>query len=165
MDEIINFFSGTPAQWVVERLDIDGEELPIIRHASTWLPAPVALRYMLRTRFAVGPAQLTTDMRAIALLYNWSKNVAGVGSFEAFLTAGKFLSREHLRLLSRELQWRRRTIGAGPTEQQTDCLVAAQTYNVRLFAVRQFLRWAYEPENHGGIAGLNQDEINTRIRD
>jgi integrase len=105
-------------------------------------------------------------MRAVAILYNWSENSAGVGSFEAFLTAGNFLSREHLKNLASELQWRRRTGGGdAPDGQQTDCPVAGQTYNVRLSAIRHFLKWAYEPKNHGGTVAVDQDEIHTRIRD
>jgi hypothetical protein len=158
--------AASPPTWVVERIDVDGEELPMVRHAVTWLPAPVALRYALRTRFSVGSAQLTADIRAIAILYNWSECPAGVGGFEAFLTSGNFLSREQLKSLAAELRWRRKAV-TGPAAVGQDAFipVANQTYNVRLFAVQHFLKWAYDPTNHGGRAGVDLDELRNRTRD
>jgi hypothetical protein len=156
----------SPPTWVVERLDIDGEELPVIHHACTWLPAPVALRYVLRTRFSVGPAQLTADMRAVAILYNWSEGSADVGNFEAFLTSGKFLSREQLKHLAAELRWRRKAVsGPEPAGQDAFAPVANQTFNVRLFAIQHFLKWAYDPINRGGRADVGLDELRNQTRD
>lgn len=156
----------SPPAWVVERLDIDGEELPVIRHASTWLPAPVALRYVLRTRFDLGPAQLTADIRAVAILYNWSVGSADIGNFEAFLTSGEFLSREQLKCLAADLRWRRKSgTGPAPAGQDAFAPVANQTFNVRLFALQHFLKWAYDPMNHGGRAGVGLDELRNQIRD
>ncbi len=156
----------SPPTWVVERLDIDGEELPVVRHASTWLPAPVVLRYVLRIRHDIGPAQLTTYMRAVAILYNWLENIADIGNFDVFLTSGKFLSRQHLKHLVGELRWRRKIVAdPAPAEQGAFTHVANQTYNVRLYAVRHFLKWAYDPENHGGCADVGLDELKSQIGD
>lgn len=161
-----DYSTASMPTWVVERIDVDGEELPVVRHATTWLPAPIALRYVLRTRFSVGPAQLTADMRAVAILYNWSEGSAGVGGFEAFLTSGNFLSREHLKSLAAELRWRHKAVNA-PTAAEQDAFVpvANQTYNVRLFAVQHFLKWAYDPAKHGGRANVDLDELRSRTRD
>ncbi|MET0624896.1 MAG: hypothetical protein ABW250_18250, partial [Pyrinomonadaceae bacterium] len=141
--------------WVVERLDVDGEELPIIRHAETWLPAPIALRYALRTRFRLGPAALTNDLRAIAILYNWAEATKGIGYFEDFLTSGQILSRDQLANLIPHLQLRRyyerRDLNeVSPDRVAHPPLVGNQTFNTRLFAASQFLEWAVEPTNHGG---------------
>ena len=149
--------------WVVERLDIDGEELPIIRHKETWLPAPIALRYALRTRFRLGPVSLTYDLRAIAILYNWAEATEGVGDFEDFLTSGRLLDRDQLLTFLPFLQSRRYYDLGELDENSPDYLtlppvVSNQTFNARLFAVTQFLEWAVEPANHGGAARFDENE-------
>ena len=149
--------------WVVERLDVDGEELPIIRHKETWLPAPVALRYALRTRFRLGPVSLTNDLRAIAILYNWAEATEGIGDFEDFLTSGQLLDRDQLLTFLPFLQSRRYYDLAELDEDSPDYLtlppvVCNQSFNARLFAVTQFLEWAVEPANHGGGARFDEDE-------
>ncbi len=149
--------------WVVERLDIDGEELPIIRHKETWLPAPIALRYALRTRFRLGPVSLTYNLRAIAILYNWAEATEGVGDFEDFLTSGRILSRDQLLTLIPHLQLRRyfetsELNEALPDRVARPPLVCNQTFNNRLFAIRQFLEWAIEPTNHCGSETFDGDK-------
>lgn len=149
--------------WVVERLDIDGEELPVIRHKESWLPAPIALRYALRTRFRLGPASLTNDLRAIAILYNWAEATEGVGDFEDFLTSGQLLGRDQLLTFLPFLQSRRYYDLDEFEENSLDYLtlppvVSNQTFNARLFAVAQFLEWGVEPANHGGAARFDEDE-------
>lgn len=141
--------------WVVERLDVDGEELPVIRHAETWLPAPIALRYSLRARFRLGPASLTNDLRAIAILYNWAEATEGVGPFEDFLTSGRILCGDQLSNLIPHLQLRRyyetqELNEVSPDRVARPPLVCNQTFNARLFAVSKYLEWAVEPSNHGG---------------
>ena len=150
-----NFPQEVPTMWVVERLDVDGEELPVIRHAETWLPALIALRYCLRTRFRLGPASLTNDLRAIAILYNWAEATEGVGPFEDFLTSGRILSKDQLSNLIPHLQLRRyyetRELNEiSPDRVARPQLVCNQTFNTRLFAVSKYLEWAVEPTNHGG---------------
>jgi hypothetical protein len=150
-----HFLKEVPTVWVVERLDVDGEELPVIRHAETWLPAPIALRYTLRTRFRLGPASLTNDLRAIAILYNWAEATEGVGPFEDFLTSGRILSGDQLLNLIPHLALRRYyetrdLIEVTPDRVARPPLVCNQTFNTRLFAASQFLEWAVEPTNHGG---------------
>lgn len=152
-----------PTMWVVERLDVDGEELPVLRHAKTWLPAPIALRYVLRTRFRLGPASLTNDLRAIAILYNWSEATEGVGDFEYFLTSGHILSRDQLlsfipHLLCRRYYEPTELDAILPASVALPPLVGEQTFNTRLFAVSNFLEWAIEPTNHGGGARFDEDE-------
>jgi hypothetical protein len=93
--------------WVVERLDVDGEELPVIRHAKTWLPAPIALRYALRTRYRLGPASLASHLRAVAILYSWAESEEGVGDFEDFLRSGRTLIWDQLLTFLPYLQSRR----------------------------------------------------------
>ena len=153
-----------PTMWVVERLDIDGEELPILRHAETWLPAPIALRYALRTRFKLGPASLTYYLRAIAILYNWAESTEGIGDFEDFLTSGHVLSRDQLLTLIPYLLCRYHYYTDEWNNISSECLarpsfVSNQTFNTRLSAVRQFLKWAAEPTHHGGHASLSADEL------
>lgn len=85
-----------PGVWVVERLDVDGEELPVIRHTRTWLPAPIALRHAFRTRYRLGTASLATYLRAAAILYSRAESEEGAGNFKAFLTSGRILTRDQL---------------------------------------------------------------------
>jgi integrase len=151
-----------PTVWVVERLDIDGEELPVIRHVNTWLPAPVALRYALRTRFRIGPVALTNDLRAITILYNWAEATEGVGNFECFLTSGHILNKDQLLTFIPYLQMRRYKTGelsdVPPDFVSRPPLVCDQTFNVRISAIQQFLKWAVEPANHGGYASFDEDK-------
>jgi Phage integrase family len=156
-----------PIMWVVERLDVDGEELPVIRHAETWLTAPIALRYALRTRFRLGAASLINDLRAIAILYNWAEADEGIGDFEDFLTSGQILNKDQLLKFIPFLQMRRFYEASEQTDIAPELvarppLVCDQTFNTRLFAVRQFLEWAVEPTNHGGYAIFDEKELEER---
>lgn len=148
--------------WVVERLDVDGEELPILRHAITWLPAPIALRYVLWARFRVGAASLTNDLRAIAILYNWAEATEGIGDLEDFLTSGQILTSEQLQSFLPYLQSRRyvdadELIYLSPDYITLPPIVSNQTFNTRLFAIQQFIEWAFEPVNHGGDMLFDED--------
>jgi hypothetical protein len=149
--------------WVVERLDIDGEEFPVIRHKESWLPAPIALRYVIRTRFRLGPASLINDLRAIAILYNWAEATQGIGDFEDFLTSGQLLDRDQLLTFLPFLQSRHyydldELDKNSPGYLTLPPVVSNQTFNARLIAVSQFLEWAVEPANHGGAARFDEDE-------
>jgi hypothetical protein len=149
--------------WVVERLDIDGEELPIIRHKETWLPAPIALRYTLWARFRLGPASLTNDLRAIAILYNWAEATVSIGNFEDFLTSGHIITWDQLQSFLPYLQSRRYIeaddlIDLSPDYATLPPIVSYQTFNARVFAIQQFIEWAIEPMNHGGDMLFDEDE-------
>jgi integrase len=148
--------------WVVERLDVDGEELPILRHAKTWLPAPIALRYVLWARFRMGAASLTNDLRAIAILYNWAEATEGIGDFEDFLMSGQILTRDQLLSFLPYLQSRRYVaaddlIDLSPDHITLPPIVSNQTFNTRLFAIEQFITWSIEPVNHGGNMLFDED--------
>jgi hypothetical protein len=141
--------------WTVERLNIQGEELPVIRHAESWHLAPLALRYVLRTRFYLGLNSLLRDVYSVAHAYNWGEQVEGVGDLEEFLVSGRTLNRGQLLQLS---EWLRRSDRGSESH-----IVSNQVYNARLFAARQYLEWAIEPTNHGGKALLDEDEIELEI--
>src|SRR3712207_6355103 len=93
-----------PEIWKVERLDIDGEELPILRHTRSWLPAPLALRYSLKMRFVLSPTYLFSELRGVCILYNWAEATEGVGDIEAFLTTGGALGKADLLRLVTQLR-------------------------------------------------------------
>lgn len=154
-----------PMVWVVERLNINGEELPVIRHAESWLPAPVALRYSLRTRFLLGASTLTAEMRAISIAYNWAENVEGIGNLEDFLTSGRVLSREQLQQLITFLRQHHNRIADGWSNVNIvpTGIVSNQVFNSRLFSIRQFLEWAIEPTNNGGRALLDEEARELQI--
>jgi integrase len=163
----IHFLKEVPTMWVVERLDVDGEELPILRHTETWLPAPIALRYALRTRYRLGPASLATHLRAVAILYSWAEAEEGVGDFEDFLSSGRTLTRDQLRTFLPYLQSRRfYDIGElddlSPYRLTLPPVVCNQTFNNRLTAVTRFLEWSIEPANHGGDMLFDEDERETQ---
>lgn len=153
--------------WVVERLDVDGEELPVIRHAETWLPAPIALRYALRARYRLGPASLADHLRAVAILYSWAEVEEGVGDFEDFLRSGRTLTRDQLLTFLPYLQSRRyyalhELDDLSPDRLTLPPVVCNQTFNNRLTAVTRFLEWAVEPANHGGDMLFDEDERETQ---
>jgi integrase len=153
--------------WVVERLDVDGEELPVLRHVETWLPAPIALRYALRTRYRLGPASLTGHLRAVGILYSWAESEEGVGDFEDFLTSGRTLTRDQLLTFLPYLQSRRfyaadELDDLSPDRLTLPPVVCNQTFNNRLTAVTRFLEWAVEPANHGGDMLFDEDERETQ---
>lgn len=158
-------FTALIVSWVVERLDINGEEVPVLRHRQTWMPAPIALRYLLRTRFGLGAASLTYDMRALAVLYNWAEGLEDIGDLENFLTSGRFLSEEQLRQLASCLRYRYKPASISSiSEGHVIGLISNSVYNSRLFAVQLFLEWAYDPANHGGIRSCDQDDIETQVQ-
>ena len=160
--------------WVTDRLYFphSGEELPILRHWKTWVPAPLVLRYALEdARHALAPGSLEIHLRALTLLYRWAETDAGLGNFEGFLTRGGLLKVEEFRALRTflELAWdgdpmtdesafeaHRR--GTYDTEEPIlNC--SSRTFNQRVLAVYRFLEWAVWPMNHGGSACQSEDSI------
>ena len=144
-----------PEVWKVERLNISGEELPVIRHVKSWNLAPLALRYILRTRFLLGLNSLVRDAYAIALAYNWAETVAEIGNLEEFLISGFLPRRDQVLQLADFLRRAHRN--------STTNLVSNQVYNSRLFAVCEYFVWAMEPANHGGTRLLNEDQVEAEI--
>src|SRR5687768_4455394 len=93
---------STRGPWVTDRLYFShsGEELPILRHWQTWVPAPLALRYVLEdARHALAPGSLEIHLRALSLLYRWAETDGGLGNFEAFLMGGGLLKVEQFQAL------------------------------------------------------------------
>src|SRR6266704_1758134 len=53
-----------------------GEPVPVLVHDSDWLPVRVATRWVVRRRrFECMPSTLDHDLRALALLYEWTQSV------------------------------------------------------------------------------------------
>jgi integrase len=147
------------AKWVVERVDVNGEELPIIRDAETWEPAPIALRYVLKLRFRLGPGALASDMRAIAHTYNCTECDETIGDFDGFILNGGCLSRNQLLQLSSYLHRQHFICESGGANG----LVCNLTFNSRLFAFKQYYQWAIEPANHGGTEILDEDARDSAV--
>ncbi len=153
-----------PEIWTVERLDINGEELSMLRHTLSWAPAPLALRYMLRTRFALSPSSLFSDLRGICNLYNWAEATPGIGNIETFLTAGGALNKNDLLQLVTQLR-RQHAVGSSISNRPKEVtgIVSTRVFNLRLFAVRYFLEWSMEPSNHGGSDSIDDDALEAQI--
>ena len=153
-----------PEIWTVERLDIDGEELSILRHTISWAPAPLALRYALRMRFALSPSSLFSELRGICILYNWTEVTADIGNIETFLISGGTLNKNALLQLATQLR-RQHDVGSStltrPKRQKE--IVSTRVFNLRLFAVSKFLEWAMEPSNHGGYDLIDEDALDAQI--
>lgn len=149
--------------WVVERVPTpDGSELPVIRHARTWVEAPLALRYVLDGRRRAAPGTLLNRTREIARIYNWFAE-AGIGFLDDLLTAGHVPNDESLDALMRYMRrsFDPAVVGhitpndgadgapdAGTTTERA--AVSNDVYNARLDAIVQFFSWAVIPVNHGG---------------
>jgi hypothetical protein len=162
--KIINISGDIPEVWVVERIDAEGEELPVLRHARTWLLAPLALRYVLRTRPHLGPSALFTELRGICILYNWAESAEGVGDLEAFLTSGGALEKGELIRVVTQLRRQHNVSSSSPSRpKERKGIVSSSVFNRRVSGVGEFLKWAMEPGNHGGEDTLDDETLEAQI--
>jgi hypothetical protein len=164
----------TIGPWVTDRLFFphSGEELPILRHWKSWVPAPLVLRYVLETaRHRLAPGSLELHLRALGLMFRWSETEAGLGNFESHLQCGGLLKVEQFKALRLylELAWDGDAIvessafaahRRGVYEAEEPLLSCSnRTFNQRILAVHQFLEWAVWPMNHGGARRHTEDAI------
>jgi hypothetical protein len=162
--KVLNISGDIPEVWVVERIDAEGEELPVLRHSRTWMLAPLALRYVLRTRFHLGPSSLFTKLRGVCILYNWAESAEGVGDLETFLTSGGALDKGELLRVVTQLRRQHNVGGATPTRiKERKGIVSNSVFNRRLSGVGEFLEWAMEPGNHGGEDTLDDETLEAQI--
>lgn len=162
--KVLNISGDIPEVWVVERIDAEGEELPVLRHARTWLLAPLALRYVLRTRPHLGPSAMFTELRGICILYNWAESAEGVGDLEFFLTSGGALEKGELLRVATQLRRQHNVRYSSPSRpKERKGIVSSSVFNRRLSGVREFLKWAMEPGNHGGADTLDDETLEAQI--
>lgn len=167
MNEIVEVaLPGEPCAWVVESLDApDGNPLPVLRHAASWSPAPLALAYALEMRRRLAPGSLRAEMAHVALLYAWADRRVEIGFLEDYLRAGLLLERDQLGALRDFLRRVDPLAVAGhvgePPAPGSETLASEQTINKRLNAAKHFLSWAVDPLNHGGTGVLTDEQIET----
>lgn len=156
----------TASTWVVETLDApDGNALPVLRHAASWTPAPLALSYALEMRRRLAPGSLRAEMATVALMYAWAERHFAVGFLEDYLRAGLLLEREELGSLKDFLRRADPLAVVGQVGEaeagEASTVASPQTINKRLNGVKHFLSWAVDPLNHGGTGVLTDEQIET----
>ncbi|MQA91961.1 MAG: hypothetical protein GEU90_17355 [Gemmatimonas sp.] len=179
---------------MAERIDRDwqvvttrlpgGEEVPTLVAASTWLPARVALRYVMRERrLRVMPNTIRNELYAIARIYRWYWNEHQKGlqtreDFDDFLVAGSVLTARQLDALvehlvtTRSEQRRRRqeqvdgVVGViradatdGLDDQEEHEFIQAETLDRYARATKGFLRFALDASKRGGAPAGDWNEI------
>ncbi|GLC25286.1 tyrosine-type recombinase/integrase [Roseisolibacter agri] len=163
--------------WEVEMVRLDhGERLPVIRNSRTWLPAPLALRYVLSQRPRLRPGSLANDVRGVCALYNWAAQERTVGFLDDWLARGRAPTNHELKQINRFLrnapeeadsQQGTPVVGAVPEERgalgeapvvDRAGEVPATTYHRRLTSVLHFLDWALRADNAGATQAIDDDE-------
>jgi len=116
-----------------------GERLPCLVYTATWLPAKLATRWIVcHRRHRVQSATLRDNLYAIRRLYIWTTHVAQI-PLEAVLLNGETLTPRQLEGFIAHLRTASRARGAP--------VVSSNTVNKTLYAVEDFLLWAWDQAN------------------
>ena len=124
---------------------------------QTWLPPRLPLRWAVRRRrWECLPNTLTSNLRALGLLYEWGASRLG-SNLDPLLESGMFLDGAEIetliaylrgRVLDQELS--RRAVTAAPT--------LATLASIAL-PVREFLKWVADPQARGGTGIIDPTHL------
>lgn len=131
-----------------------GERLPCLVNRVTWIPVRVAMRWSVRyRRYRVQSSTLESNLRTIGRIYEWAESVAGF-DLDDYLTNGHTLSSRHIESMA--LYFRTRG-------EIADAIVAADpsVLDHHLSVAENFLKWALDSDNRGGVRGLSLEELST----
>jgi integrase len=141
-----------------------GERLPCLVDSESWIPARVATRWAVRyRRYRVQSSTLTENLRAIRRVYNWAVTI-GKFNLDDFLTAGNRLNARQIESLAIYLRAGGRAeiaaiiIPHNSGEWPQDFLVPS-TYDHQLSVAEDFLKWALDSANRGGISDLTIEQL------
>jgi hypothetical protein len=133
------------------------ETLPMLVEADTWLPLRMPLRWVVRTRrWECMPSTLADNLRSIALLYDWADQVLEVDLDDLISQGGLLTSRQIDSLVA---HLRTRVSHAELARLGVDQVPSLATLAKVARPVRNFLRWAADPQVRGGTGRLEAGEL------
>ncbi len=157
-----------------------GERLPCLVYTDTWVPARVATRWAVKyRRFRAAESTLTNNLRTVGRIYEWAATVprlsiagARVRDLDDYLVQGGLLDARQLDSLMLFLRVRGEPAIAGVIARGDDTkttsspsrpagTVSAATYNTALDVLSDFLSWAIDPTNRGGMVGHDMSVLAT----
>ena len=118
------------------------ERLPCLVEQDTWLPIRLVTRWTVRyRRYHVQSSTLNRNLHSLKRLYEWAWSEAGI-DLDEFLLQGQMLNARQLESLAACL----RVSPANPAD-----VVSANHYNDHLSVCENFLKWALDAQNRGGL--------------
>lgn len=118
-----------------------GERLPCLVYTATWLPVKLATRWVVSHRRQwVQSATLRDNLYAIRRLYNWAAHEAQI-PLETVLLQGETLSPRQLEDLGGHLR--------AASRARKVPVVSPNTVNKALYAIEDFLLWAWDHATYG----------------
>lgn len=130
-----------PYAVVTAYVEATGEELPTLVQEKTWLPLPLASRWVVTTRRHRAVSTLRRDVTALLSLYGWAEGEMDDG-LESRLESGGQLQLDELYQLVEAV----RRLDAGDTDSDP---AKPSTVRGRALGIRDFLVWALTPANRG----------------
>ena len=125
-----------------------GERLPCLVDATTWIPARVALRWVMRyRRYRVQSSTLAAYLRVLGKVYKWTQETAGF-DLDDLLTGGRTLQNREIESLARSFR------GTGGAQE-----LDTGAYDQHLTIVEDFLKWSLDSENRGGRRSLDLAQL------
>lgn len=125
-----------------------GERLPCLVESATWFPVRVATRWAVRyRRYRVQSSTLASNLRVLARVYRWAREVAGY-ELDERLTRGVGLRNREIESLVATLREKidGRTLDTG-------------AYDQHLAVAEDFLKWSLDSENRGGSSILTLEQL------
>jgi integrase len=142
----------------------NGERLPCLVDAKTWEPTRVATRWAVRyRRYHVQSSTLASNLRILQRIYLWAET-QGQFDLDDFLTSGQRLNTRQIESLIHYLRTKGQPVIAGVItpknpEQQSTAILDAHSFNHHLSLAADFLEWALDSANRGGISNLNLEQL------
>jgi len=132
-----------------------GERLPCLVDRSTWIPVRVAMRWTVRyRRYRVQSSTLENNLRTVGRIYGWAKRTGGF-DLDDYLTSGKTLTARHIESMA--LYFRTRGESAETIAGSDPGVLDHQ-----LSVAENFLQWALDSDNRGGVCTLTLEELSTQ---
>jgi integrase len=132
-----------------------GERLPCLVDRTTWIPVRVGTRWAVRyRRYRVQSSTLESNLRVLGRIYEWARRSAGV-DLDDQLTSGNSLTTRQIE--SMVLYFHTRGEGA-------EAVVGgdAGTLDHHVSVAENFLKWALDSDNRGGVRTLTLEELSAQ---
>lgn len=159
---------GLTPQFSVLRLVLDsGERLPCLVDHETWLPARVATRWAMRyRRYHTQSSTLADNLRILGSLYTWAR-VSGGFDLDEYLTQGNILTPRQIEAFACTLRLPEALMDTNSkvlkqmqnTPKVFTPLIDAGTFDHNLSITEQFLTWALDHVNRGGVSRLTLEQL------
>lgn len=144
-----NNSQNRPLSVVNLKLDT-AERLPCLVEQGTWLPIRLVTRWTVRyRRYHVQSSTLNRNLHSLKRLYEWAWSEASI-DLDEFLLQGQMLNARQLESLAACLR-------ASPVNPAD--VVSANHYNDHLSICENFLKWALDAQNRGGLDTSTIEEL------